>query len=168
MAANETVVLTGVAIGNETATVTFRPQTCHADGIDIALSVKLLEYVFEVETFFYGYNFELFLKEAEEVISTRAGRAYLFNYDQTLVVEFIDHDGVTFRSLNYRSDLPQPAENKHLKVLRTASRLDSTSNIGSRYSLSFMPLHNALVEVTDWLTGVLADHPVSKENPYPH
>jgi hypothetical protein len=168
MPTDDTVTLTGVAIENETATIVLRTRKCHADGIDISLSVKLLDYLFDVETFFYGYNFELFLRESEEVISARTDRSHLFNYDQTLVLEFIYKSGVTYLSMNYQSVLPQPVEKNLLKTLQATSHLGSTNKIGSRFSFSFMPLHNSLSEITDWLTRILANHPVSRANPYPH
>jgi hypothetical protein len=168
MPASPAFTLTGIAIENATATITISPRTPHADGMDMAVSVRLLEYTFEVETFYYGYNFELFLREAEDVSAGHARRTHLFNYDQTLVLEFISHEGITFLSLDYHSILPQPPDDNVLRALRTTSRSDSTTTTGSRFSTSFMPLHNPLSQITDWLSGVLAKYPMSKENPYPH
>jgi hypothetical protein len=165
---SQTITLTGAVTGNETAIVRLRPQTFQEDGILIETSVKFPEYEFKVETFFFGYNFDLFLKDAEEVCSGRANRSHLFNYNQTLVFEFINQAGVMFLSLDYHSVLPQSAEDKLFKDLRKASRLDSTAIQDSIFSFTFMRLHNPISEVTGWLTAVLDDNPISRTNPYPH
>ena len=72
---DQAITLTGIAIDNETAMVILRPVGYHSDGIDIATSVKVLEYEFKVETFFFGYNLELFLQEAEKLVARQAPRA---------------------------------------------------------------------------------------------
>lgn len=165
---DQALTLTGIAIENETAIVRLLPQSHHVDGIDFEISVTLPEYEFRVRTFYYGYNFDLFLREAEEVVLRRSARAHLFNYNQTLVLEFITEGGGIFLSVEYRCILPQLAEDRLFKVLRVASCLESTTKKGSSFSLAFMPLHNPLSEVSDWLDGILATHPISRENPYPH
>jgi hypothetical protein len=167
MSSDEVITLTGTAVDCETATIILGLRTYQADGIDIATSVKVLEYGFNVETFFYGYNFETFLGEAEEVIAGRANRAHLLNYNETLVFEFISEGGVTFLSFSYKSVLPNRPEDRFLNVLREASRLDSDKSGGSRFSFSFMPLHNSLDEVITWLRNILASHNISTISPYP-
>ena len=168
MNSNRSIILTGTAIESYTATVTLRAGAFHHDGIDISIAVKLLEYEIKFETFFYGYNIDLFLREGKEVIASRAVRAHLINWEQGLLLEFICQSNQIFLSLNYESVLPQPPADNLLGILRAESRLDSTRTIGSRFSLSFMRLHNPLSEITDWLARVLDDHAVSRENPYPH
>lgn len=163
----ETIILTGIAIGNETATVALCPRKCNDDGVDIVASVKVLEYTFHVETFFYGYNIENFLKGVSECVSGKVNVARLINYNETLVLEFITEGGAYFLSLAYKSVLPKRPEDGILRILHEASNFEVKNNVGSRFSFAFMPLHNNISEVAAWLASILANHNISRINPYP-
>ncbi len=63
MNSDEQITLTGVAIQNETATVALNVRKFQEKGIDVMVSVKLLEYSFAVETFFFGTILRNFLKK---------------------------------------------------------------------------------------------------------
>ncbi|HEX3800605.1 MAG TPA: hypothetical protein VH413_18070 [Verrucomicrobiae bacterium] len=163
---DETLILTGILTGCETATIVLTPKKYHADGIDILISVKALEYGFNAETFYFGCILDGFLQEAERVISGQANRAHLFNSDGTLTLEFINNDNRTFLSATYTSIFPQKLEDSLWEHLKSASCLDSKENDGSQFSFSFMQLHNSITEISDWLTHIFSKHSISKESPF--
>lgn len=164
---DQILILTGNAIGNETAIIAFRAGELSNNGIDIKISVKVLEYEFNVETFFFGCNIASFLEKLDDLVSGRAKSADFVNYNETLTCEFIRKDDVTFLSLVYTSVLPQRSGDEILQFLKTASRLDVGRDSGSRFSCSFMPLHNVLSEISTWFANLLETKVISKTNPYP-
>jgi hypothetical protein len=147
MNSSEALTLTGSLIQNETAIVALTPQTYHDDGIDLRVSIRAIEYFFSIDTFFYGHALQKFLEQASEVIGG-ASRVVLVNYDETLLLEFVKMETRVFLSLSYSSILPEQGGHLAYEALKEASSLDSL-NAGSRFSFSFLPLHNTLLEITD-------------------
>jgi hypothetical protein len=105
-------------------------------------------------------------KAADEVAASRCNTGLLYNYDETLRLEFIKEANATFLSLAYRSVLPQQPREELSRLLRKASKLESAAISGSRFSFSFMPLHNSLEEIINWLEDILGSQNISTASPY--
>ena len=67
MSSLPTIMLTGNSFGNEKTLVEFHATGTRPDGIDAVLCVKVLEFTFRVETFFYGFNIKSFIEQADAV-----------------------------------------------------------------------------------------------------
>lgn len=162
-----TITLTGNSFGNEKALIEFHEGRTRPDGIDAVLCVKVLEFTFRVETFFYGFNIKAFVAEADAVGDGRSNVAKLFNYDETLKLEFIHLGGdQDFVSIHYTSIAPDSPEERHLEALRRLSTLSPVDKGGSHFVLSFMKLDTGLADCASRFRDMLARLNIATENPY--
>lgn len=167
MSSLPTVMLVGNSFGNEKALVEFHVTGTWPDGIDAVLCVKVLEFTFRVETFFYGFNIKWFIEQADAVGDGRPTVATLFNYDETLVLEFIRlGDNQDFVSIRYTSIAPDSPDERSLESLRRLSTLHPVDKRGSHFVLSFMKLDTGLADCAGRFGDMLARLNIATSNPY--
>lgn len=162
-----TIRMTGIAFGNEKAIVEFQTGKTKPDGVDAVVSISVLEFQLHVETFFYGFNVKTFVEQAAAVANSRLTVAKLFNYDETLALEFIRLGGdQDFVSIHYRSIAPDAPTQTSLEALRRLSTVVPASSIGSQFVLSFMRLDTSLADCASLFSDTLAQLGIATESPY--
>ena len=167
MSSLPTIMLTGNSFGNEKTLVEFHATGTRPDGIDAVLCVKVLEFTFRVETFFYGFNIKSFIEQADAVGDGRSTVAKLFNYEERLTLEFIRlGDNQDFVSIRYTSIAPDSPDERSLESLRRLSTFHPVDERGSHFVLSFMKLDTGLADCAGRFGDMLARLNIATSNPY--
>lgn len=163
-----TVSWIGNSFGNEKGVIEFNAGKTRPDGLDAVLSIRILEFKFCVETFYYGFNLKTFIEQASAVTGGGSTVAKLSNYDQSLVLEFVrlgkDRE---FVSIRYKSIAPDAPEEGALQGLRRLSTLAPAGSIGSAFVLNFMKLDTCLEDCSNRFADLLAQLNVATDSPYP-
>lgn len=164
----DSIIITGTAFEAEIATVALRPEKIEANGMDVAVSVTVLEFEFKVKTFFYGYNFEQFFQQNNQPSSGDLRQMILFNYDETLKIEFICRgDLESFVAIYYRSALPEAPPENFLSTLRPHTSAAEFGGAGSRFHMCYMKLHSPFAKTLDDFKELVRGCALDNHNPYP-
>jgi hypothetical protein len=138
----------------------------HPDGVDLAVCITVLEFEFRVTTFFYGFNLASFSAEAKNVVSSAGKVARLFNYDETIRLQFLrPSSGSVFLSVYYRSVVPD-VPSSELADLQRLSALAASDVTGSQFGMHFLHLHTSLTDCYRSIDALLQSTRVSVANPY--
>lgn len=158
----------GAAFGGEAASLSIVGKAPRRDGLTLGVEVAVLEYRFSVETFFFGYNLDAFVRQIEEGSFSEKGIAKLINYDETLVMTFVRvPDGKEFLSIDYRSIAPERPAPECVSILSKISGATERQHFGSRFELQFLLLHSPIEEIGREARALLDASLISVANPYP-
>jgi len=148
--------------GSEGATIHLQPTRYANDGVDIGVSIKILEYEFRVETFYFGINLQTFVHELELIISGKRLSATLFNYDETLILNFFHSEQhEAFLSVEYISSFPAPPT-----VALLMEKKGQFAKAGTSFSMSFLSLQDPIEKISEAVIYIMDNHKMDITNPY--
>lgn len=141
----------------------------HADGIDITVSIRMLNYNFHVETFFSGFYLYLFIGELEKIKAGETDTAVLNNYDESLELSFLRaNDGKMFISLHFTSIFPAGIDRstENLGSKNQPDPAPASAAFGSNMEVNFMGLQDSLEVIFDKMTDVIYKQVLDTRNPF--